>query len=820
MVDILDLIPSAFDERKEYDVGAMSNLDLNAPQATLSDYQPTMAQDLVNWLHYTDEGDQRWLFNLLGVDPYEGRKILENIVGNPNNSQNYSMGLFDIFGAGAPLRVQEAWRDAKAGAASGNTLQRSAGAAGMALSAAEAIPLAGGALKAGKRGVISALDQVPSDVIYAGRSLAEGDMRGVLEAFGEGGQAQSLSAAATPAGKVTPYSDIPIIDPRDLVGAKISPTPADLTRAGEYYEGIDAAGTTRRTPLQGGPLFPLQKQYSDAEIAWLVNSKSKGTTKLGRDSDFVAVTAMSPDAHQSNASISDAYLGTLEAYVKGGRLAPDEVAAINQTIREFGASTKDPDLQKLSGFIGFDHPNYSEYMQSLTFDQRAAISKQMSAPKMANYGAPNMQKVLDATIQPELAGSNLGDTLLLLELDKKRGLLNLENEGLPQHMSYDTGLGGTVVGRFNNPMSRGLLFPDFEAEYSARPSMINNSGKVDEARMAWTFGRALPSQKITPEGARNMSDAIAYEGIQQPRQAQLIDQALKNSWKSSTVSVKKGGVSPSDYEKALRRNPSFPSLEPYSAKEISAGGKTGDHKTFQLGDSEVYFGLKKNPDYSWMNDGKPIDGLGPNEIDLVGVVSNEIGAKGVASPAVMGKAIEEGASVLNAFAVPSAKHPNGFLPEMYGGYGFDEVKRIPFSKEFYISERGQADFDDLIRTWRSEGWDESKGYPDVVLMKWRGSDADRSGASSKVFDESFQGFGSGEASDIVGSAGGTSQSIVQTPSGSQAGGPNNGRRDSGGLRSDNATRQSPGIRSAATAVRQLDPAQRKNLGLKGLLGEY
>ena len=221
MVGILDRIPAAFDKREEYDVGAMSNLNLNAPRATLNDYQPTMAQDLVNWLHYTDEGDQRSLFKFLGVDPYEGRKILENIVGNPNNSQNYGMGLLDISGVGAPLRGQEAWRDAQAGAASDNTLQRAAGAAGMALSAAEAIPLAGGALRVGKRGALAALDQVPSDVIYAGKSLAEGDFQGIFDAFADGGQAQSLSAA-TPAGKVTPYSDVPIIDPRDLVGAKIS----------------------------------------------------------------------------------------------------------------------------------------------------------------------------------------------------------------------------------------------------------------------------------------------------------------------------------------------------------------------------------------------------------------------------------------------------------------------------------------------------------------------------------------------------------------------------------------------------------------------
>ena len=45
-----------------------------------------------------------------------------------------------------------------------------------------------------------------------------------------------------------------------------------------------------------------------------------------------------------------------------------------------------------------------------------------------------------------------------------------------------------------------------------------------------------------------------------------------------------------------------------------------------------------------------------------------------------------------------------------------------------------------------------------------------------------------------------SDKAVQTPYGSQAGGPNNGRRNSGILRSDNATRQPSGIRSAATTV--------------------
>ena len=655
-----------------------------------------------------------------------------------------------------------------------------------------------------------------SDATYAARSVAEGDPRGVLEAFQRGKQTQSVGAKSvkdTPAGDVTPYADVEVIDPRDLVGAKISPTPADLTRAGEFYEGIDAAGTTRRTPLQGGPLFPLQQLYSDADIAWLVDSQSKGATKLGKDSDFVAVTAMAPKAHQSNASVNDAYLGTLEAYIESGRIDPDTLGAINQTIREFGALTKDPDLKPLQNFIGFGHPNFDEYMRSLTFDQRAAIAKQMQAPRMQNYGVPNFQKVLDATIQPEFAGSNLGDTLLLLELDKNRGLLNLADEGLPEHMSYDTGLGGRVVGRFENPVSRGLLFPSFEAEYSARPTMINKSGNVDEARMAYSFGRALPTEEITPEGARNIFEALQYYNIEQPRQAQLIEQALVNGWRTSSTPKIRGGIAPVDYERALQRNPSLPSLEPYTAKDVTQGAKQGDFEVFQLGDADVYFGLKKNPDYTWMNDGKPIPQLGENEVDLVGVISNEIGAKGVASPAIMGKAIEQGATVLNAFAVPSKRFPEGFLPNVYGGYGFKEVKRIPFSKEFYIEERGKAAYEDLLRQWRAEGWDESKGFPDVVLMKWSGTDAQRADASQRVFNEDFKGFGSTEVTDLVAEAGGTPQSSSGEIVGTQVSRQNIGSGDTGAVRSGSGASQSSSIRSAATELRQLTPEQRKNLGL-------
>lgn len=672
---------------------------------------------------------------------------------------------------------------------------------------AETFAMSGDALAERGRGLLS-------DAQYAGRSIAQGDPKGVLEAFQRGGTPQSVGASRVgPAGEVMNYADVEVLDPRDFIGAKFTPTPADLTKTGGYYEGIDAAGTTRVTPLMGGPLFPLQEVYRDANIGWLVDSKSKGSTKLGKDADFITVSAMSPKAHQSNRTIADAYMGTLEAYIKNDRLSDQAVGQLNSIVKDFGKNTKSDDMRKLGTFVGFDSPMFDDWMRSATFEQREMVSKLMTSPAALKAGGPNFQKILDATIQPEFAGSNLGDTLLVLKPNKERGLLDLAQEGLPTHPSYDVGFGADVVGRFENPVSRGYMYPDFEAEYSSRPTMIRPDGSVDQSGMAYSFGRALPVQEMTPEGARNIFDAIQYYNIDQPKQAQLIDQALAGAWRSSMTPKNKGGISAVDFERALLRNPSLPSLEPYTAADVKAGAKAGDFEVFQLGDADMYFGLKKNPDYTWMNDGKPIPELGDNEVDLVGVISNEMGAKGVASPAVMGKAIEQGATVLNAFAVPSERFPDGFLPNVYGGYGFKEVKRIPFSKEYYIEERGQAAFDDLVRQWRSEGWDESKGFPDVILMKWSGTDAQRAEASQRVFDEGFSGFGTGEDIGSIKSAGQNSQSSLQAATGSQASGQNIGRGDTGSVRSGGRASQSSGIRGAAAELRQLTPEQRKNLGL-------
>ena len=64
------------------------------------------------------------------------------------------------------------------------------------------------------------------------------------------------------------YKNIPVVDPKDLVGAKIGTLPADLLKTGDIYKGIDAAGTTRFSELTGGPLYGALPKYKDAGLAF------------------------------------------------------------------------------------------------------------------------------------------------------------------------------------------------------------------------------------------------------------------------------------------------------------------------------------------------------------------------------------------------------------------------------------------------------------------------------------------------------------------------------------------------------------------------
>ena len=513
-------------------------------------------------------------------------------------------------------------------------------------------------------------------------------------------------------------------DAISLEGKKIFPIVADLTKAGGTFEGIDSSKLDIPELLQGGPEFPNLKGSREAGVVWAVQGKGKGTQKLSKDADYGLVVAMNNDSHRTNATFVNAVVGNTLAYVRDGRLDPKNLAELNKLVRS-GSDQKM--LAKLKEWPGFESPEAPAFIKSLSFDQRKRLSDVVGSSAGQALGAPNIDKLIRQTADPNLLGLNSRDGILLVEIDKSADVMKLGTSGTASHASYDFGIKGKPIARIP-PISAKNMFPDFFAKAEAE-------GKQNVRR---AFDMALPVEELTPEKIENIR-TLSTQVIQSPKQAKLTADVLTGNWKSSQVAKNKGGVSPADFVQNLRSSDASPTLSMMDLPEVNKKIRSKDFNVYQLGDGQVFFGLEKNYNYDNVynlskNDTYVRNPDGPelndNEVALVSVINNETGAKGVGKSTVL-KAIEEGATALDAFAVPTKEYSDGFLPDFYGSFGFEEVGRVDFDPSFY----NKTELADLENYWRSTGWDESKGFPKIVVMKWTGDDGLRTNATKRFVSE-------------------------------------------------------------------------------------
>ena len=122
------------------------------------------------------------------------------------------------------------------------------------------------AVKAGARGL---LDIVPSDAIYAGKSLAEGDFQGIFDAFGDGVQAKSLSAASSNVPRQMPSNNV--LDPVDRLTPEQLAGAVPFERASGFAEPR-AGGGRAKDPALFTP-FSSKKQSGVAPSDWSVSGR-------------------------------------------------------------------------------------------------------------------------------------------------------------------------------------------------------------------------------------------------------------------------------------------------------------------------------------------------------------------------------------------------------------------------------------------------------------------------------------------------------------------------------------------------------------------
>lgn len=631
-------------------------------------------------------------------------------------------------------------------------------------------------VKEAKRKNLAVYEQTQLKSVFNGGQYSLTDGNVLNQSFEH--QADTLAQSITDAGgnvvdlmqvdQLLDSKDIPTITVQDLVGKSIFPTIADRTAAAAVYDGIDSSKLDVAIPLLGGPFFPLRESNAQAGVVWANRGDgviAQKAAKLKEGANYMLVVMGDANMHQSNSTVAAAFMGTLEAWVRDGRITATQLDALGTLVRETGAKGAYENAQKIvaadaalaaavgdkaideakkkranlmkatsvfnyvENFPGFDDSSIMHtYMDGVSFDARKRILGIMASKQAMELGAPPMQKILDATREPSLAGHRWGDGVLLVEVDQTNPQVELGTEGTTHHPDFPVGVRGKIVGKLNAPLSHELLWQDWFA------------ANADKASPRRAFELSKPIVTVTQELADRIGK-ITQTNIDGARQARLAADFAAGNWRTSDTPVNKGGISPQEFIDAIANSDAKETLTPYTLDEVKQGIKDKTMRLYQLGDGQIFFMLKTQ------EDGKAL---------LASVVNNERGARGIGAPAVVLKAIEEGATDLDCYATKNNKFPKGFLPTLYASFGFVQTESYDFDAQ-YFKEGASEDVKrlalaDAVKYWKDStpGYDpQTDGMPPLVMMQWKGTDDERAKITERYLRGGIEGLLSGGASADV-----------------------------------------------------------------------
>ena len=689
---------------------------------------------------------------------------------------------------------------------------------------------------------------LPAEFLLGGSlsTMRQANTLGALGGSGASGPkvyTDPVTGAVVTADDIALVDDLPVLGSPEfpaetLLGSEVRPFTADRMDAGRFYGGFPESPLEMEVPLQGGDQYANMASSRQKGVTFASLGEGTATTISGvnppygpQQRRFAVATQMDPTTHRSNITIGGRIIPMqVRAFIRDGIIDSDQAQQLDDLIRSKAIKKRGKDkltgdplfYDKLADFPGFMSDDIFRYMSGLDFETRGEIGKILSTAAARKLNAPSVDRILRETISPQAAGMGKMQGGILMELDTAPTSFTKGEPG--SSISYDYEIKGRPVAKIPQGVDAEVFFEDLFARMRG------------EGRPETSFPYLL--QKYNPKETQGESllgnlpsPSDAELPLYSRRQARLLMDTIRGNWRDTSTLVNDGGLSPTIVESELLDNAMSASLTPYSAQALKAGAKDGSLVFYGLGKVDkiggkqtgdtggrVYFGLKKGTNYE--NEyGFSHPDLTNNETAVVGLVNNEVGgsAKGLAGPAAILKALEEGATVLDAYAVPSKANPNGFLPSYYKEFGFEELGRKPF-EEKYVRDPAEGGSEEkykkLLAQWRASGWDESMGMPDMTIMKWRGNEDVRTGATQRFVTEGGANFG-GKNKGIVSGA----ESISGESTGSGVRVSERGRieGDAGGntgsIRDGNRTPVSSGFQRSVGAIPKLSPGGRRSLGL-------
>lgn len=503
---------------------------------------------------------------------------------------------------------------------------------------------------------------------------------------------------------------------------------------------IGASGEVRGVDVYGGSGYPVQKFVKDkpnkitavwASMRTGINSVLANLEKTGaiwQDKDghhwaLFSPHTMSQEAHRSNAQTPLVYLSKVNKMANRGAISRDHIVEISNHIRSMVPGAVDmPDFGTVEA---------ETFFGSASFETRANIMAELTTARSRDLGAPSPDSILTESRDPQYHGAMKDSitSLILIDVDRMatkgedgkwtlRKDLSAADFEVDPHPSYDTIMPGRILAHFDHPVPFEVALPEMlrtmkDASPKSRPSYLLVKMPKDAG---------IKFQPLTDEIIKKINEVQAIgsmfpdqKGATLPQIKMMVD-AVNGNWKNFTQGESTKGLI--EFTNAIDRSPAKESLTPYTPKEVSDMVKGGTMTVHQLGDQDVWFGIK-------MGEG--------GSRELVSVVNNT-GIPGTLN-VIMAKALELGANKLDAYAVPVPGMPEGLLATLYGRHGWKQDSRAKFERKYLLEqleketpkafkERLAQKEAALKMYWEEQGWN-GQALPDMVFMSHDGIRTER-----------------------------------------------------------------------------------------------
>jgi hypothetical protein len=493
---------------------------------------------------------------------------------------------------------------------------------------------------------------------------------------------------------------------------------------------LAASGTVRGVDVHGGPGYPVEKfDPEDPEkitgvwasmrtgIQTILSNMEKGNAiwkdENGHHWALFSPHTMLQSSHKSNAQTPRVYLSKVNKMASKGAISQEHITEISNHIRS-----------TVSGAVSMPNLGTVEaetFFGKASFEMRANIMAELTTARSRDLGAPSPDSILTESRDSQYHGAMPAaiTSLILIDVDRLatqnedgkwvlRKDIGAKDVGVEPHPSYDTVIPGRILAHFEHPIPFDLATPVMvetmkAASPTSRPAFLLT-------RMPANAG--IQFQPLTDDIVKNINEVQAIgsmfpeqKNATLPQIKMMVD-AVNGKWTTFTQGASTKGLT--EFTNAIDRSPAKESLTPYTADEVSDMVKDGTMTVHQLGDYDVWFGIKK--------------GEG-NAKDLVSVVNNT-GIPGTLN-VIMAKALELGANKLDAYAVAVPGMPNGLLPTLYKRHGWKQDSRSEFDRQYLLEQIKEEDLE-VFKDRIAEKYKDEKGkaedqeaFKDRVAKKYK-----------------------------------------------------------------------------------------------------